>query len=58
MTTTCKARRVSDQMSCATCGLIWDVNDPEPPMCGLDAEQSTNAHDRAIHDIGEVLKDD
>lgn len=29
----CKARQFSDQMRCHTCGLVWDVNDPEPPRC-------------------------
>lgn len=29
---TCKARQYSDQMSCV-CGLVWDVNDPDPPKC-------------------------
>lgn len=30
---TCKARQHSDQMICHTCGLVWDMNDPEPPEC-------------------------
>lgn len=29
----CKARQISDQMSCARCGLLWDINDPDPPEC-------------------------
>lgn len=29
----CKAIQYSDQMQCGTCGLAWDVNDPEPPAC-------------------------
>jgi len=29
----CKAVQESDQMRCASCGLLWDVNDPEPPEC-------------------------
>ncbi len=28
----CKARQHSDQMLCE-CGLGWDVNDPDPPVC-------------------------
>lgn len=32
-TTACQARRESDQMRCARCGLLWDVADPEPPAC-------------------------
>lgn len=31
-TSTCKARRFSDQMQCA-CGLSWDINDVDPPEC-------------------------
>ena len=27
----CKAKRLNDQMICAACGLIWDVDDKEPP---------------------------
>jgi len=29
----CKAYQVSDQMNCPRCGLVWDMNDPEPPEC-------------------------
>lgn len=29
----CKAKRYSDQMMCGKCGLVWDANDPEPPVC-------------------------
>ena len=31
--TGCQARQVSDQMSCPACGLVWDMNDPDPPAC-------------------------
>jgi len=30
---TCLARRHNDQMMCHHCGLVWDVNDPEPLTC-------------------------
>lgn len=30
----CQAARQSDEMVCAKCRLRWDVNDPEPPLCG------------------------
>ena len=30
---TCRAIQYSDEMHCASCGLRWDVNDPEPPEC-------------------------
>jgi hypothetical protein len=29
----CAARQHSDQKVCAACGLVWDINDPEPPTC-------------------------
>jgi len=29
----CFARQYSDQMICSACGLVWDLNDPEPPAC-------------------------
>ena len=33
---TCTAYRSNDQMLCR-CGLAWDVNDPEPPVCSRRA---------------------
>jgi len=29
----CYATQHSDQMICYKCGLVWDMNDPEPPEC-------------------------
>ena len=29
----CHAWQESDQMRCVPCGLVWDMNDPEPPEC-------------------------
>lgn len=29
----CSARQHSDQKICAKCGLVWDMNDPDPPQC-------------------------
>lgn len=31
--TGCSARQYSDEMHCHKCGLVWDVNDPDPPIC-------------------------
>jgi hypothetical protein len=36
----CQAKRHSDQMVCHECGLVWDVNDPEPPACPQKAASS------------------
>lgn len=30
---TCKARRCNDEMHCHRCATIWDINDPDPPIC-------------------------
>jgi hypothetical protein len=35
VTPPCAIRREQDQYACAKCRLRWDVNDPEPPLCGL-----------------------
>lgn len=32
----CQAKQYSDQMICSRCGLQWDVNDPDPPLCQKD----------------------
>jgi hypothetical protein len=37
---TCKAIQYSDQMNCAACGLVWDMNDPEPPACKPESERN------------------
>jgi hypothetical protein len=29
----CEARQYSDRMHCCRCGLTWDVNDFDPPLC-------------------------
>lgn len=33
MTKECKLVQYADQMTCATCGQIWDMNDLYPPDC-------------------------
>lgn len=34
--TRCLARTEGDEMVCRACGLRWDMNDPEPPVCGKE----------------------
>ena len=41
MNRNCLARQHSDQMLCTKCGLVWDVNDPEPPECKRDEHPVT-----------------
>lgn len=49
----CRARRYSDQMNCHDCGLVWDVNDPEPPEC--DILKQRDAKWPKCHACGEDL---
>jgi hypothetical protein len=44
--TACQALRQSDEMVCAPCRLRWDVDDPDPPLCGLQV--ATRAHDEDV----------
>jgi hypothetical protein len=37
----CLARQTSDQMTCHACGLVWDMNDPEPPTCNQGVRVGT-----------------
>jgi hypothetical protein len=51
--TRCQARQESDQMRCAACGLLWDTNDPEPPVCGQQVPTQP-AKPRALAFFNEV----
>jgi len=54
----CEARQYSDQMCCGRCGLVWDMNDPEPPDCLTDRQISERKAREAIETMKEVLSDD
>lgn len=48
----CDARQYSDQMMCS-CGLSWDVNDPDPPNCPagrkpIKIDRSTESRSREL----------
>lgn len=36
----CKAIQMSDNMVCRQCGVRWDANDPEPPECRQDVNET------------------
>jgi hypothetical protein len=40
MSMVCAARRINDQMMCRKCGLQWDIDDAEPPQCGITVARS------------------
>lgn len=41
---TCLARQGPDQqLRCARCGLVWDLDDPEPPACRDEPVQKSKA---------------
>lgn len=61
----CAARRQNDQMACGPCGVTWDLNDPEPPSCGLACtaaadpdldEDAIKYAGRAMSGRGEVFR--
>ena len=29
----CEAKQHGSSMACTHCNLVWDINDPHPPMC-------------------------
>lgn len=39
--TGCSARQYSDEMHCHKCGLVWGLNDPDPPECQPKQKPST-----------------
>ena len=41
----CRARQYSDQMICGKCALVWDVNDPDPPVCGEETPLASPAYE-------------
>lgn len=45
---TCRAKHRGDQMMCDECGLVWDVNDPDPPECGGKTDTLTGL---ALRDV-------
>lgn len=45
----CKAIQYSDQMNCTRCNLVWDADDPYPPICRTEKEVSTMSY--KDHDI-------
>jgi len=47
---TCKARQVSDQMSCHQCRLVWDTDDSDPPRCLPLPKPKTSPHRRRASD--------
>lgn len=50
---TCQARRQQDQMACARCGLLWDVDDDDPPDCLSVAQIERGKIKRQLDDNAE-----
>ena len=51
----CQARQYSDQMMCGACGLTWDMNDPDPPICNNGVKVETIKPPKARESI-ETIK--
>jgi len=43
----CVAHQESDQKVCEKCGLVWDMNDSNPPFCGEVYRKSSRALKRS-----------
>ena len=39
----CGAYQASDQVLCP-CGMVWDMNDPEPPICPRTLQPARNGN--------------
>lgn len=50
----CQARRYSDQLNCAACGLVWDINDPEPPKCKPAARRRSSYNELAARVVAQM----
>ena len=51
----CVALRFGDQMQCARCGLIYDIDDPDPPDCLSRKEVSHRRGREALENIKKEL---
>ena len=54
----CKAYQMSDQKCCDRCGLVWDMNDPEPPTCLTEQEAQDRVNRRGMAKLRESMKDE
>ena len=48
----CEAIHQSDQMCCYKCGLVWDLDDDDPPEC------MTDEHYQPLIDVGRATLDE
>lgn len=39
----CQAYTVGQDKFCDRCGFVWDINDPEPPVCITDMEHKCDS---------------
>lgn len=53
----CEAVQYSDQKCCDRCGLVWDMNDPEPPECMTDEEIQAEINRKGIAKARKVLNE-
>ena len=47
---TCKARTIGQDRYCYHCEYVWDMNDPEPPVC-MDLQEYGNMHLKKMKDM-------
>jgi len=54
----CRKKRQGDQWYCSKCGLVWDINDANPPKCGSKPTRAERLQvgQQAIEEIKTRLK--
>ena len=52
--TNCQARVLGDQYHCDRCGVVWDINDQDPPDCRTVF--NVKKRDLEINKMREILK--
>ena len=52
----CKAYCVGDQRHCDFCGLVWDIDDPDPPVCINEAPATKENGIKIFEQLREDLK--
>ncbi len=51
----CQSRQHSDQMICHKCGLVWDMNDTDPPQCVHLVNKKQQRAEAALKQAYEIM---
>ncbi len=51
----CEASRMNDQKFCQRCGVVWDIDDDDPPKCKTASEVQKQINTRGMALVREVI---